>query len=227
MSYTFNNTGGTNHGIKTYDQIFALNRTTSGASNYWNPKLISGDTVIMELQYTHASSLMRNHKILTYYDFDQGGSFVQGKHWIGNGLYMCYNNSGSNINPGDFVCQWSGSTAPAAAGTRPIIDLSTSSTDSRYPLGVAVERSANGSMVMVAMMGVWPCKRFGTLALDVPMYLRTSNNQITQTNPNAGQRGALGKCIEASFPIIDSVDADPETSNGALIAIWGTSTEQY
>ena len=63
MSYTFNNTGGTNHGIKTYDQIFALNRTTSGASNYWNPTLVSGDTVIMELQYTHASSLMRNHKI--------------------------------------------------------------------------------------------------------------------------------------------------------------------
>ena len=34
MSYTFNNTGGTNYGIKTYNQIFAKNRTTAGASNF-------------------------------------------------------------------------------------------------------------------------------------------------------------------------------------------------
>ena len=91
MSYTFNNTGGTNHGIKSYDQIFALNSTTAGATNYWDPLLESGDTVIMELEYTHSDTLMRNHKLLTYYDFDEGGELVQGKHWIGNGIYLCYN----------------------------------------------------------------------------------------------------------------------------------------
>ena len=230
MSYTFNNTGGTNHGIKSYDQIFALNSTTAGATNYWDPLLESGDTVIMELEYTHSDTLMRNHKLLTYYDFDEGGELVQGKHWIGNGIYLCYNNSTGAVSIGDYVIQWTGATAPGAAGTRPIVTKGRSAGEAIKPMGVALEPAASGEFFTVAMMGVWPCKRSGSLGYDEPMYLgatSTTGTLVTATDPSSGQRGALGKCIRNDYNIITSADATPETANGGLILIWGTSSEMY
>ena len=47
MSYTFGNTGGTAWGLKTYNQIFALNSQTVGAAEYWDQSYVNDlDTVI-------------------------------------------------------------------------------------------------------------------------------------------------------------------------------------
>jgi len=227
MSYTFNNTGGTNYGIKSYNNIFALNATNTGASNYWDPPLVSGDTVIMELQYTISSSLIKNHKLLTYYDFDQGGSLVYGKHWIGTGLYLCYNNDSVTINPGQFVCQWQGSPLPGGAGSRTPVVVASTSGEATQPLGVAVEKGTAGSFFMVAMMGVWPALRDGVLAYDEAIYSTyDSSGAVTLTVPSGSyNKGAFGKCISLDYSIITTKTEPPETSDGCLVCIWGTSAE--
>ena len=227
MSYTFNKTGGTNYGIKDYNQIFGLNRTTVGASNYWNPDLQPGDTVMMKLEYTHDSTLMYNYKLLYYHDFDNAGSLVYGKHWVGTGLYLCYNNDNQEINPGEFVCQWAGNPVPTSISA-PLIEKASTVGEATQPMGVALEQSASGSYVLVALMGLWPMKRDVTLALDVPIYSTTNGTgKVTDDNPQSYKTGAFGKCIRSDFNIIASTDAVPDEDNGALCCIWGTSAETY
>lgn len=228
MSYTFNREGGTNHGIKDYNQIFGLNRTTVGASNYWNPDLQPGDTVIMKLEYTHDSTLMYNYKLLYYHDFDNAGAEVYGKHWVGTGLYLCYNKDNQTIDPGDFVCQWSGNPVPTGISA-PLVEVASTSGEATQPMGVALEQASAGSYVLVAMMGLWPMKRAVTLPLNVAIFSTFNGTGAVTTAVPSGsyKKGAFGKCIRADFGIIASADAVPDEDNGALCCIWGTSAETY
>lgn len=226
MSYTFNGIGGTNHGTKSYNEIFALNSGTVGSSNYWNPDLQDGDTVLMYLSYTHDGSLMYNYKLLYYHDY--GGLY--GSHWAGTGLYLCYNNDNTTINPGDFVCQWSGGTVPNST-TLPIIVEASSAGEALQPMGVALESASAGNYILVAMMGLWPIKRAeASQAFDVAIYSTfNGSGSATITGPGdvSYKAGAFGKCIDDDFPIIGSTGATPLTSNGGLYCIWGTSAETY
>lgn len=234
MSYTFNNTGGTNHGIKTYNQIFAMNRTTAGASNYWNPTLVSGDTVLCKIQYIHNSNAISNYKLLTWYDFDQGGSFVYGAHWIGTGIYLCYCNDTSGWDIGEFVCQPLLTSEPSPSpGARPIVEKASNTDEAQTPMGVALEPAdEDGSFATVALSGAWPIKRSVTLTRQQAIYSTiNSSGEITNVPPPVTgtqyKAGAMGKAIDIDYDIITSTAATPTTANGALICVWGTAAESY
>lgn len=227
MSYTFNNTGGTNYGVKTYNQIFAINRTTTGASNYWNPTLVSGDTVICEMSYVHASQSIKDYKLLTWYDFDQGGADVYGSHWIGAGIYLCYDSDGNGWSVGDFLCCPSIET-PSGAGARPIGVKATSVAEAERPMGVALEQCDENGFATVAMMGLWPMKRNGTLGRSEAIYSRTNGSGEVDDAPiGSYKNGAFGKAIDPDFPIITSTAATPTTVNGAQVCMWGTAAEVF
>jgi hypothetical protein len=228
MSYTFNEKGGTNHGIKTYNQIFAPDRGVVSSASYWNPTLISGDTVLCKMQYTHASNVIDNYKLLTWYDFDQGGSVVYGAHWIGTGIYLCYCNSSSGWGVSEFVCQPKPETVPTPSpGTRSIVQKAIIGAQAEQPMGVALEpASAKGDFATVAMMGVWPAKRFGTLTLDSAVYSRLDNTgRVTATQPVSYASGAMSKALDINYPVVS--DNEGNLVDGALICIWGTAAEQW
>lgn len=231
MSYTFSQVGGTNHGIKTYNQIFAKNRTTVGATDYWDPVLESGDTVLCKMTYTHASNNISNYKLLTWYDFDQGGALVYGSHWIGTGIYLCYCNEATGWDIGDFVCQPNLSSTPTPSpGARAIVKIASSTSEARLPMGVALEDATNGTFATVAMMGLWPMKRNVTLSRDEAIYpTNTGNGEVTNVVPGGGiyNAGAFGKAIDPDFDIITSTAATPTTVNGAQVCIWGTAAESF
>lgn len=224
MSYTFNEVGGTNHGTKSYNEIFALNSTTVGSANYWNPNLENGDTVIMYLQYTHDSSLIYNYKLLYYHDY--GGTY--GSHWAGTGLYLCYNNDNQTIDPGDFVCQYA-STSPPSGISTPLIEVASTAGEATQPMGVALEKAAPGAYVLIAMMGLWPMRRAVTLPLNTAIFSTLDGSGAVTTAVPSGsyKKGAFGKCISADFSIINDSAATPDLDDGALCCIWGTSAENY
>jgi len=228
MSYTFNEVGGTNHGVKTYNQIFAINRKTVGASNYWDPTLISGDTVICEIEYTHASSVIKDHKLLTWFDFDQGGSFVYGAHWIGAGIYLCYDSDGNGFNVGDFMCSPYEISTPSGAGARPSVLKATNVSEAERPMGAALETCVSGGFATVGMMGLWPMKRQGALGRSEAIYSRTDGSGKVDDAPiGSYKNGAFGKAIDPDFPIITSTAATPTTVDGAQVCIWGTAAEVF
>jgi len=230
MSYTFNNTGGTNYGIKTYNQIFAKNRTTVGASNYWNPTLLTGDTVICEMSWTVESNAIKNYKLLSWFDFDQGGELVYGAHWIGTGIYLCYDADGNGWNVGEFLCQPEVEDLPGAAGARPMVVKASTTSEARRPMGVALEDCSEGGFATVAMMGLWPAKREGTLPRNVAIYPdNDGSGRVADNVPGGGSynAGAMSKAINPDFPIITSTAATPTTVDGAQICIWGTAAESY
>jgi hypothetical protein len=231
MSYTFNNTGGTNYGVKTYNEIFAINRKTVGASNYWNPTLVSGDTVVCEMSYVHASQSIKDYKLLTWYDFDQGGSLVYGSHWIGAGIYLCYDSDGNGWGVGDFLCCPLIEDLPGAAGARPLVVKATSVAEAERPMGVALEPCDEGgelAFATVAMMGLWPMKRQGTLGRSEAIYSRTDGSGKVDDAPiGSYKNGAFGKAIDPDFPIITSTAATPTTVDGAQVCMWGTAAEVF
>lgn len=204
MSYTFGNTGGTTYGLKSYNEIFALNRTTVGASNYWNPTLADFDTVICS----------DNSKLLTYYN----------GYWWGTGIYLCLNNSGSTRNPGDYV---GASETAASSGTnsRPVIYNITSSGDRERAFGVCLTTAANQGLLTVAINGLWPVKRSGTPSTYISVHPATSNNQVLATTSPGG--GRCGKLIDLDFGIIDSTDAVPDVAAGCKVMFYGTANETY
>ena len=228
MSYTFNNRGGTNYGIKTYNQVFAKNRKTVGASNYWDPTLISGDTVICEMSYTHAGDLIKDHKLLTWYDFDQySQSQVYGSHWIGAGIYLCYDSDGNGWEIGDFLC-CPLTEMPTAAGARPSVVKATSVAEAERPMGVALEDCNENGFATIAMMGLWPVKRNGTLGRSEAIYSRTDGSGEVDDAPiGTYKNGAFGKAIDPDFDIITSTSATPSTVDGAQVCIWGTAAEIF
>ena len=228
MSYTFNEKGGTNYGIKTFNQIFSPDRVVTSSANYWNPTLVSGDTVLCKMQYTHASNVIENYKLLTWYDFDQGGSVVYGAHWIGTGIYLCYCNETNGWGVSDFVCQPLLEDTPSPSpGTRSIVQRAISGAEASQPMGVALEpASAKGDFATVAMMGVWPAKRFGTLTLDSAVYSRRDGTgRVTATQPASYASGAMSKALDINYPVVS--DSEGTTVDGALICIWGTAAEQW
>lgn len=226
MSYLFGNTGGTTWGLKNYNQIFALNSETVGATDYWDKSQVQNyDTVICST----------NNKLLTAYY--RNGDSSNELYWYGAGIYLMQN-MGNAVTPGDYLIGY--------------YDLS-SSPSTNYPfvqtyggggnpyercVGVALssgtafsERDGYGGPLIVATFGVWPCKiRTGTSYAPrygdhVQVYISSSTYAgLVRRTTSSGTYGLIGKCYdEASFPIFIDSQAEGEPVNGRQILLWTAS----
>ena len=204
MSYTFGNTGGTTWGLKTYNQIFALNSQTVGAAEYWDQSYVNDlDTVICST----------NHRMLTY---------LNGKWW-GNGIIGAVNKNGSDIEPGDYVIV----SSSASGSTRPSCEITTSASELDHCFGVVLQGGADGTLCTLGTQGSWPCKTNGTIIESRPMRLDSSPAGTLFDASSISGDGFVGKYINVVFPIITSTAATPTTAQGHLVSLYGTANQIY
>jgi len=211
MSYLFGNTGGTTWGLKTYNQIFALDSNNTSSANYWNKSGVKNyDTVICST----------NHALLTAYY--KNGDPSNTLYWYGTGIYLCTNQDTVVINPGSFVCAYEQSSGTFPTGTLPFVELST---DVDKAFGVAISSgTANGGDILIATSGTWPTRTDDSIAFAEHVQVSTSSSTIGQVLGNTtGVIGAIGKLHTASFNIV--VNAAGDVNTGCLTTIWGTSAE--
>jgi len=209
MSYLFGNTGGTTWGLKTYNQIFALDSNEEESANYWNKSGVKNyDTVICST----------NSRLLTAYY--KNGDPSNTLYWYGTGIYLCTNKYSSTINPGDYVLAYYTSTPPA--GNFPFVTLGTSNLD--RAVGVALTSGASDGDVLIATSGDWPVKRRETMNFND--HVRVSNDAAdigTVESESGGGIGNVGKLKTADFDII--VNTGGDVVNGCICTFWGTSAE--
>jgi hypothetical protein len=209
MSYLFGNTGGTAWGLKTYNQLFALDRGNVSSANYWDTSSVRNyDTVICST----------NHSLLTAYY--KNGDPSNTLYWYGTGIYLCENKDTIVIEPGDFACAYLSSSAQT--GTLPFVELST--TIARA-FGVALTSgTANGGDILMATSGTWPTKRSETIAFGEHVIVDSGASDIGKVRgATSAVIGTIGKLYQASFPII--TDSAGASVDGCLTTIWGTGTE--
>ena len=215
MSYTSGNAGGTTWGAKTFNQIFAPNSETVGATDYWDKSQVEDyDTVVCST----------NSTVLTAKYMNRGQSdSEQVLHWFGTGIYLCESISSTTLEMGDYVITpLSGDSI--GASVRPMIRLSGSTAGSsrQRAYGVVLVPGGIRQFVTVATLGNWPVKRTGTATSVL-------NDCAFADNSNAGQvalssgglEGAMGKLYSTGFDIITSSAVAPTTENGAVLTMWG------
>ena len=210
MSYLFGNTGGTTWGLKTYNQIFALDSNEVSSENYWNKSGVRNyDTVICST----------NHTLLTAYY--RNGNPSNTLYWYGTGIYLCTNRDTITINPGDFVCAYESTNVQT--GSLPFIELSTDP-DKAFGVALTTGLSTSGD-ILIATSGTWPIKRSSPApAFASHVKLSSTTSQAgTVINSSSGVIGAIGKLHTADFDIIENTAGD--VADGCLTTIWGTSSE--
>ena len=225
MSYTYAGKGGTTWGLKSYNEIFALNSETVGSANYWDKSLVQNyDTVICST----------NHRLLVaYYRL---GNPANKLFWYGTGIYEMQNDGVYPLNPGDYVVMTEASSDGGLTNAvRPSVTMWNSGGDERC-VGVCLSSADSAEEgfgefpVLVATSGTWPIKANST---SPPVYgshvkvtetTSATNRGTVQANSGATQ-GLIGKCHLNSFDIITSTAATPTTRSGALVTLWGTATE--
>lgn len=224
MSYTFAGKGGTSWGLKTYNQIFAQNSETVGAAEYWDKSLVQNyDTVICST----------NHRLLVAYY--RNGNPANQLFWYGTGIYEMQNDGGNSLYPGSYcVMVETGGDGGLTNAVRPSVTRYTSGGEERC-VGVClstavVTETYQEVPVLVATSGVWPIMANSS---SPPVYgshvkitesTGSTNGGTVQSNAGAAD-GLIGKCYNTTFNIITSTAASPSTRAGALVSLWGTSTE--
>lgn len=227
MSYLFGNTGGTTWGLKTYNQIFALNSETVGAAEYWDKSNVQNyDTVICST----------NNKLLTAYY--RNGDSSNELYWYGAGIYLMQNMDTDALTPGDYLIAYYDTSSSPSTNYPFVQKYGGGGNPYERCVGVALsagtafdERNGYGGPVMVATFGVWPCKiRIGTSYAPrygdhVQVYLSSSTYAgLVRRNTSAGYFGLIGKCYdETAFPIFIDSQAEGEPVDGRQILLWTAS----
>lgn len=215
MSYIDPHRSGTTFGVVEFNDIFAPN-----TSYDWGTIVSDLDTVICKIPFDDANDTAINaYHLLTAYKDGSGDH-----HWYGPGIYMCCNTSASAMNMGDAVCI-SNNAATSPTNSRPVVKFGTTTTDVDFPFGIALENIPSQGYGSVAMAGAWPAKR-GSNTLVFEQHILIDNSpQGVVVSSSTNQKGAMGKTLATSYPII--TDAVGTTVNGGVILMWGTSKELF